>query len=248
MDEQEEQVKPSYLRSREMNEIIGRPPHWLIQWGITLFFIILVMVLALSYFISYPETVTVPFKLVADKPAVPVSVAENGELVKLMVINEGASVNKGDTLFYWRKSNTAQTFPFISPQDGRIIFIVPLHNKLNITKGEFLFYIEDLKTTYYAMVYVKGSAVEKIKVGQRVSLTVAGYPGPEYGSLQGRVGYAGGFTSANGSYVKITLPTGLITDKNKTLTFSRDQNGNAEIIINTSRLINKLLSGMSNKM
>ena len=48
------------LRSENVQDILTTPPHWMIRWGNTLIFIILVMVLIMSYFIKYPEFIPAP--------------------------------------------------------------------------------------------------------------------------------------------------------------------------------------------
>ncbi len=45
------------LRSEGVQDILTRPPHWMIRWGNTLIFIILLLILFMSYIIKYPEFV-----------------------------------------------------------------------------------------------------------------------------------------------------------------------------------------------
>ena len=44
-------------RSMEVDEILSYVPNWMIRWGITTFFFILMGILAMSYFIKYPDIV-----------------------------------------------------------------------------------------------------------------------------------------------------------------------------------------------
>jgi len=46
------------LRSEEVQDILTRVPHWMIRWGSTLFFGLIVMILALSWIIKYPDKIT----------------------------------------------------------------------------------------------------------------------------------------------------------------------------------------------
>lgn len=43
------------IRSEEVQEIIGRPPHWLVRWGIASFFIVLALIFLSASTIQYPE-------------------------------------------------------------------------------------------------------------------------------------------------------------------------------------------------
>src|ERR1700744_2572106 len=63
MDKQKQRALPKLLLSQEMDEIVGRPPHWLIRWGTGLILAVLLMVVALSLTIRYPETIDLPVSI-----------------------------------------------------------------------------------------------------------------------------------------------------------------------------------------
>ena len=46
------------LRSEEVQEILTKVPSWMIRWGNTLFFFLIVMLLALSWLVKYPDIIT----------------------------------------------------------------------------------------------------------------------------------------------------------------------------------------------
>jgi len=46
------------LRSEEVQEILTRVPHWMIRWGSVLFLFLIVMLLAISWFVKYPDIIT----------------------------------------------------------------------------------------------------------------------------------------------------------------------------------------------
>lgn len=99
--EKEEKLNLSSLevRSEEVQEIIGQPPHWLIRWGITIFFGILVTLLAVSWLIKYPEIIKVPLKLTAINSPKRLNSRINGKLIKLLVGNN-QTVRKGKALAF----------------------------------------------------------------------------------------------------------------------------------------------------
>jgi len=45
------------LRSEEVQELLTRPPHWMIRWGTFLIFGIMVLLLAFSRIIAYPDLI-----------------------------------------------------------------------------------------------------------------------------------------------------------------------------------------------
>lgn len=73
------------VRSEEVQEIIGRPPHWIIRWGITVFLLVLVLVLALSWIIKYPDIVTASFTLTSVNAPKSVVAHADGQLINLFV-------------------------------------------------------------------------------------------------------------------------------------------------------------------
>ncbi|GAA4309935.1 HlyD family secretion protein [Compostibacter hankyongensis] len=85
------------IRSEEVQEIIGRPPNWIVRWGITVFFIILLIVVALSWFIQYPDIVTASFRLTSINAPKSVIAHADGQLIKLF-IKDHDQVHQGQIL------------------------------------------------------------------------------------------------------------------------------------------------------
>lgn len=50
-------------RSPEIQAIVGKVPIWVIRWGMSVIFIVLILILFLSWVIKYPETVLVEVKI-----------------------------------------------------------------------------------------------------------------------------------------------------------------------------------------
>ncbi|TDE17063.1 HlyD family efflux transporter periplasmic adaptor subunit [Dyadobacter psychrotolerans] len=87
------------LHSEEVQEIISRPPHWLVRWGITLFFVLTVLLGLGTWWIRYPDIVTTPFTLTATNAPRVIVVRTEGKLGKLL-IRDGQRVNKGQAVAY----------------------------------------------------------------------------------------------------------------------------------------------------
>ncbi|GAA5521059.1 HlyD family secretion protein [Aliifodinibius salicampi] len=85
------------VRSAEVQEIIGRPPHWLVRGGIAAFMIILLLVLLSAWFVEYPETIKVPLKLTAVNAPKMLESKVNGKLVNLISENDTV-VEEGEIL------------------------------------------------------------------------------------------------------------------------------------------------------
>ena len=80
-----------------------------------------------------------------------------------------------------------------------------------------------------------------MKVGQKVNIKLDNYPYLEYGTLIGTVANIAPVSIDNNYFVEIDLPEGLKTNYNKVLPLSYQLQGNAEIITENIRLIERLL-------
>ncbi len=87
----------SQLYSYEMNEILSKPPLWLIQWGSTVFLGVLVLVLVISWWIRYPELINGNLKIVAKEQPKSIVTRKEGRVINLF-IKDGQSVTKGQIL------------------------------------------------------------------------------------------------------------------------------------------------------
>lgn len=85
------------VRSEEVQEIIGRPPHWLVRWGITAFFGVLGLVLLSAAIIKYPEVIHAPLRLSAVDAPQSLESRVSGKLVRITAENS-AHVEQGEIL------------------------------------------------------------------------------------------------------------------------------------------------------
>ena len=87
------------LRSSEVNEVLSKPPAWLIRWGITVFFFVLVVMLAVTWFVRYPDLIRGNLKIVSQNLPKSVFAKTDGKLVKLWV-TDGQIVQQGQKIAY----------------------------------------------------------------------------------------------------------------------------------------------------
>lgn len=85
------------MRSEEVNEIISQKPGFLIRWGITIFFLLLLFIIAGTFFIHYPDTILAKAHLTSINAPKEVRINTDGKLIKLNAI-EGKFVHKDDIL------------------------------------------------------------------------------------------------------------------------------------------------------
>ena len=85
------------LRSEDVQEILSYIPHWIIRWGISLILIILLLLLAASWIIKYPDVITSRITITTQNPPVRVIARSSGKIVQLAV-KEKQEVKKNDFL------------------------------------------------------------------------------------------------------------------------------------------------------
>lgn len=83
------------IQSPELQEVMTEIPGSFLKWGLFVFFGIVLILIAGSYFIKNPEIVTVPVVMTTQNPPVLLVAKTGGEIEKLLVI-EGSSVLKDE--------------------------------------------------------------------------------------------------------------------------------------------------------
>lgn len=78
-------------RSEEVQEILGTPPSWMVQWGTTLVILSVLSLGLLSWFFRYPERVVTNMVLTTSQPPVPVFAQSDGYL-SMVWAEDGDSV------------------------------------------------------------------------------------------------------------------------------------------------------------
>jgi len=234
--------KDLVLRSREIDEIIGKPPHWLIRSGIGIFFFVLLLVVVLSAVIKYPETVVASFNILSTKSAEIIVSEKNGKLTRLFV-KEGSYVRHHDPLVSFdTSSGNGETNQLIltSPIDGKVSFTNALAENQQIAKGQSLFSVVPTGSSYIGAIFISPKEIPRLRVGQKINLKLSDYPFEEYGSIKGSVDYISDVRKDSLYYVKAVFPDGLKTSFGKMIPYREGLTGSAEIIIKDQRLINKL--------
>ena len=73
------------IRSDEVQEIMGTPPKWIIRWGIVIIFLVILVLLAGSFFYKYPDIIYARVTIVSANPPISVVARSEGKLDKIFV-------------------------------------------------------------------------------------------------------------------------------------------------------------------
>ena len=125
------EAPPINLRSEAVQDILGRPPVWLIRWGITLIFAVISGLFIGSYFFKYPNIVRA--QIVVSTENIPVDIVSrtSGRIDRLLV-SDGQRVSYGDAVAliqnpivfedYLKLKSEWEAYNKMSPSSDRIVF------------------------------------------------------------------------------------------------------------------------------
>lgn len=85
------------LRSEAVQEILGRPPKWIIRWGITVIFIIVVGLFVGSYFFKYPDVLQATITVTTENLPAGVMGKVSGR-IDTVFVREKEQVKQGEIL------------------------------------------------------------------------------------------------------------------------------------------------------
>ena len=85
------------IRSEEVREILGSPPGWIIRSSTSIILLVVVALLAGSYFYSYPDIVNGRVTIISENPPIPIIAKSNGRL-ELLLVEDGQQVKTGQII------------------------------------------------------------------------------------------------------------------------------------------------------
>jgi len=83
-----QQSRQQELITPEVQELINYKPHWLVRKGSLVLLVILLVLLGLTFIVSYPDIIPSRARLAALNPPKLVKVRQEGKLIRLLVQNE----------------------------------------------------------------------------------------------------------------------------------------------------------------
>lgn len=104
--------KIEQIRSDEVQEIISAVPSWMIRWGITLIFVLIVMLIALSWLIKYPDIIFGNATLTTLEPPVKLVVKSSGKLTNILLV-DGSMIEKNQIIAEMESPVTQEGIGFL---------------------------------------------------------------------------------------------------------------------------------------
>lgn len=174
-----------YLRSSEVQEILGRPPRRIVRWGISVIFLIIALLFAGSFFIKYPEILQAPVTVTTENLPAGVAARSSGKIDTLFLreqqhVEEGTLIGVLENPACWqdvlRLKEALQADARTQPEAGKTAAEDPLTDvslKLGSMQTAYVSYLKALddwryflRTDYHRK---KIRVVEKqLQTGQRI--------------------------------------------------------------------------------
>ena len=135
------------------------------------------------------------------------------------------------------------TYLFISPAGGILSYNNVWQKNQNVNSGDKVFSIVASQTgDIIGKIKLPVNGAGKVKPGQRVNISVTGYPYMEFGFLTGTVVSVSLLTDSDSMYtVTVSLPQDLCTSYGKVLDFNGELTGTAEVMTDERSITGRLL-------
>lgn len=138
-------------------------------------------------------------------------------------------------------------YVLITPIDGKVIFTTIWSVNQNVRNGDIAFtVISNNKNELIGKALLPTMRAGKVKIGQRVKIKLNNYPEVEFGSIPGIVQNISEIPINNNYTIEIKFPNGLQTTYNKKLPIDLELTGDAIIITEELKLIERLFLPIKN--
>ncbi|PJJ84442.1 HlyD family efflux transporter periplasmic adaptor subunit [Mucilaginibacter auburnensis] len=228
--------------SEEIQEIITKVPNWIIRWGITLLFIIVLVAISISVIVRYPDTVKVKLKIEAANTVKSVIAGEAGYISRVFITTEQI-ISKGQVLAEIYSETSGKHKFLLAPYSGRVASVAIIQKGYFLKANQEVFRIMPNNEFLFGVVKVSGDQINKVKIGQDVVMKLNNYPFEEYGVFKGKISYVADEPSNEGFFaVQVAFEErGNLKDPRKLKTW---MTGSAEIITKDITLLRRFYNLM----
>lgn len=91
------------LINNQVDEVLNKPPAWLVRWGTSMFFGILVLLIGITWFVKYPDLVSssISLKSVNQPKSV---IAKNGGRLDKLFVQDGMQIKHNEVLAFFEST------------------------------------------------------------------------------------------------------------------------------------------------
>jgi multidrug resistance efflux pump len=136
-----------------------------------------------------------------------------------------------------------QNYLLVAPISGAVTFTKFWSENQNVKSGEkVLTIIPDESGSMLGKISLPTEGAGKVRIGHQVFIQFDNYPHLEYGKVKGYVSNISKVSDDDFYMVEVELPTGLRTYYDIDITFSQNMQGQAEILTDKLRMLERILN------
>lgn len=228
--------------TEDIQEIITKVPIWILRWGITIIFGILLIIVVISSFVRYPDTIKTGLEIRSADVCASVSPGVDCKITRLF-IKQGALVKRGQPLVELESLNAPDNRHILNaPQTGRANFAGIVQPGIYLKHHQAVFTIRPEKEHFFGIIQVPSFAIQKVKINQKVLISLKNYPANEYGPLTGRVTYIADEPAETSLFlIKVTFDYSALKHS---IRLKEWMTGNAEIITQDVSVLKRITSNL----
>lgn len=225
------------VHSDEMQEIIGRVPHWLLRWGTVVIFGVILMLLFTSHSVRYPDILSAQALINSREQPQKIVwwITEPGVTYQTHV-NDGQHVQVGDTLVTEMDATKNVKKAIKARVKGQTYLLKGIENN---PKAVMLLIVPPA-SDYEVQLKLPGKGAGKVKVGQRVLIKLDAFPDREFGFLEGQITGIVPVSMDNHYRANVKMVRGLVTNTGNVLPAQPLLQGTAEVMLDDKRLFNRI--------
>jgi len=115
------EIKDIDFREEYYNNVHNMKPNWWMRWGISSVFIVLIIILTLSYVVKYPDVIVSELRLTTNKPSVTLPLSKGSQIDKLL-INNATFVNSGSHILILKNNSNYDDVVFLKKKIEQFVF------------------------------------------------------------------------------------------------------------------------------
>lgn len=225
--------------TEEIQEIIIKVPSWIVRWGIALLFSTILIIVAISALVPYPEMIKSPLKLQSLGNTVSVINDTPGRITKVF-IEKNMAVKKGQPLIEIRNNIDQKPYILKAPNDGIVGFSAIVQPGTITIQNQELLKIHPLNEQFFGVMYIRKNEISKIKIGQDVIIKLMGTTSQANNSMRGKVDFFADEPIKDHILVKVVFDK---SDGARNVKIDSWMDFEAQIITKKSNLFNKIFGG-----
>ncbi|RVU00437.1 HlyD family efflux transporter periplasmic adaptor subunit [Mucilaginibacter limnophilus] len=230
------------IHTEEIQDIISKPPSWLLRWGISSFFAVLLLIVSISALVKYPDLVKAKLRISAINPPAAITATAPGKLIKLLVHN-GQHVMINQPLA--SVESPVGRYILIAINAGQVWFNGIVEENKLLASGQPVFFLCSNNEKFFGEVYIPPYSMGKVKVGQQVLVKLQSYAYEEYGMITGNVSYISEIPAKDGSFIaKIDFGSNKFSRLHKPVQLKYGMQADAEIVTDDTSILKRVLSNL----